>query len=405
MPASRDFPAAELAEQLAELDTQHARRVRRVVQSAQGARLEVDGRDMLHFGSNDYLGLANHPQVCEATRVAIDRYGVGAGASHLISGHFEAHERLEAELAQFAGGFLSAPRALLFSTGYMANLGVVGALLGRGHEVFADRLNHACLNDAALLSRARLVRYPHRDVAALRARLAGSRAARKIIATDGVFSMDGDLAPLPELLALAQEYDAWLLVDDAHGFGVLGEGRGIVSHFSGALAGQGRACERLIYMGTLGKAAGVAGAFVCAQADVVEWLLQKARTYIFTTASPPAWAEGLRASLRLMREQHALREHLATLIARLRREVTGAIQGRPWRLLESGTAIQPLVIGDNDSTLAVSHALWQRGIWVPAIRPPTVPAGSSRLRITLSAAHSAEQVDELARALHEIART
>jgi 8-amino-7-oxononanoate synthase len=390
----------DLSVELAALDTQHARRVRHIVESAQGAHLVVDGRELLHFGSNDYLGLANDPRVRAAAKRAIDAYGVGAGASHLISGHFAPHELLERELAEFAGGFCTDARALLFSTGYMANLGIVTALVGRGDAVFADKLNHACLNDAALLSRAEFVRYPHGDIDALAQQLAASKAKRKLIASDGVFSMDGDLAPLENLLALAEEHDAWLLVDDAHGFGVLGEGRGSVAHLLGSSPArpQEAQSDRLIYMGTLGKAAGVAGAFVCAPETVIEWLLQKARTYIFTTASPPAFAEALRASLAIMRDEPERRTHLAALIGRLR----DRLRGLPWTLFDSMTPIQPLIIGDNEATLAVSRALWERGIWVPAIRPPTVPAGTSRLRVTLSAAHTAGDVDLLVSALRDI---
>jgi 8-amino-7-oxononanoate synthase len=391
-----------LEQGLARLHAEHALRARRIVESAQGPRLRVDGRDVLHFGSNDYLGLAADPAVCEAAQAAIARFGVGAGASHLISGHCAPHAELERELAAFAGGFCGNPAALCFSTGYMANLGIVTALMGRDDEVFADKLNHACLNDAALLSRARFTRYPHGDVATLERRLAESASAGKLIATDGVFSMDGDLAPLPQLLALAERYDAWLLVDDAHGFGVLGEGRGVVEHFRPAW--KAAAMDRLLYMGTLGKAAGVAGAFVCGHATVIEWLLQKARTYIFTTASPPALAAALLASLGLMRDDAPRRKRLLALVDMLRSRMVSAIAGTPWRLLDSPSAIQPLVIGDNARTLALSEALWKRGIWVPAIRPPTVPAGSSRLRITLSAAHSTDDVERLLVALHDVAR-
>jgi len=389
----------ELAANLAALDIQHARRSRRVVASTAGRSLLVDGCEMLHFGSNDYLGLANEPRVRAAAKNAIDRYGVGAGASHLISGHFTPHEMLEQELAQFVGTFTVPARALLFSTGYMANLGIVTSLLGRDGALFADKLTHACLNDAALLSRAQFVRYPHRDVAALARRLDASKARHKLIATDAVFSMDGDAAPLAELANLAQAHDAWLLVDDAHGFGVLGKGKGSVEQF---LPTRGD-LQRVIYMGTLGKAAGVAGAFVCAHETVIEWIVQTARTYIFTTASPPAFAEALRASLAIIRTEEYRREHLAMLVERLRGQLLPALRATSWRLLDSATPIQPLVIGANATVLAVSRALWERGIWVPAIRPPTVPEGSARLRMTLSAAHAVADVDALVNALAEVA--
>jgi 8-amino-7-oxononanoate synthase len=373
---------------LADLDARGVRRGRRVLETPQGARVRVDGREYVAFCSNDYLGLAAHPELIEAARAGASRYGVGAGASHLVLGHGEAHHELEARLAAFAGF----PRALLFSSGYLANLGVVTALAGRGDAVFADRLNHASLNDAALLSRAEFRRYPHRDADALGRQLAASRARRRLILTDAVFSMDGDIAPLPELLALAERHDAWLVVDDAHGFGVLGAGgRGTLEHF-------GLRSPRVIYMATLGKAAGVGGAFVAGCAEFVETLVQRARTYIYTTAMPPLLAVALMKSLELLGAAGERREHLARLIARLRDR---CVPGR-WRLLPSQTAIQPLVVGGNDETVRLAERLAARGLLVPAIRPPTVPGGTARLRISLSAAHTAQDVDRLAAALHEI---
>ena len=382
MPRSKSAPGSGLL------------RRRRVVDAPQGARLCADGREILHFGSNDYLGLAGDQRVVAAAQQGAARYGVGAGASHLISGHFQPHDALERELAAWVAPCANA-RALLFSTGYMANLGVVTALVGREDAVFGDRLNHACLNDAALLSRAEFIRYRHADVGELGARLAASRARRKLICTDAVFSMDGDLAPLPQLLELADAHDAWLLVDDAHGFGVLGEGRdagrGTLAHF-------GLASERIVYMGTLGKAAGVAGAFVAAHPSVIETLLQTARSYIYTTASPPLLASALAASLALMRSDTGRRDRLFALLSRWR----GLASTLRWPLLPSPTPIQPLIIGDAGEALAVSEALWERGIWVPAIRPPTVPSGSARLRVTLSAKHSDTDVDRLVLALAAI---
>jgi 8-amino-7-oxononanoate synthase len=385
---------AELDAALEQRAGQQLLRRRRVVDSTQGAQLTADGREILHFGSNDYFGLAGDPRVVAAAQQGAARYGVGAGASHLISGHFQPHEDLERELAAWVAPCASA-RALLFSTGYMANLGVVTALVGREDAVFGDRLNHACLNDAALLSRAEFIRYAHANVGELAGRLASSRARVKLICTDAVFSMDGDLAPLPQLLDLADAHDAWLVVDDAHGFGVLGEGRdagrGTLAHF-------GLASDRIVYMGTLGKAAGVAGAFVAAHPAVIETLLQTARSYIYTTASPPLLASALVASLALMRGDTARRDRLFALISRWR----GLASSLRWPLLPSMTPIQPLIIGDAGEALAVSQSLWDRGIWVPAIRPPTVPSGSARLRITLSAAHSGADVDRLVAALAEI---
>ncbi|HRP95739.1 MAG TPA: 8-amino-7-oxononanoate synthase, partial [Rhodocyclaceae bacterium] len=272
---------------LAELDARALRRVRRSLDTPCGPHARVDGRDMLAFCSNDYLGLAAEPALARTLAEAAARWGTGSGASHLVSGHYTVHDRLETRLAQFVG----CERALYFSTGYMANAGTIPALVGRGDAIFADRLNHASLVDGALLSRATLHRYPHADLAALERLLGESRAPRKLIATDTVFSMDGDVAPLAGLLALAERFDAWLLVDDAHGFGVLGPGG------RGALAEAGLASWRIVLVGTLGKAAGVAGAFVAGHADVLEWLMQKARTYVFTTGAPPALAEALLASV------------------------------------------------------------------------------------------------------------
>jgi 8-amino-7-oxononanoate synthase len=382
----------QLAAGLAQREAAGLGRHRRCVSARQGARLTVDGREVLHFGSNDYLDLAAEPRVIAAAQEGAARLGVGAGASHLISGHFAAHETLERELAEWVAPCADA-RALLFSAGYLANLAIVTGLCGRGDAVFGDRLNHACLNDAALLSRADLFRYRHRDLDALEGRLAASRAARKLICTDAVFSMDGSIAPLPGLLDLAERHDAWLVVDDAHGFGVLGNGRGTLAHF-------GLASPRLVHMGTLGKAAGVAGAFVAAHPAVIESLLQSARTYVFTTASPPLLACALQESLALIRSEPQRRERLQALISRFR---AGAA-GLPWPVLPSETAIQPLLLGSNTAALGVSEQLWQRGLWVPAIRPPTVPQGTARLRITLSAAHSPADLERLLSALGEVAR-
>ena len=366
-------------------------RSRRNVASAQGARLVVGGREIIAFASNDYLGLANHPAVVAAARDAVAHWGVGAGASHLICGHTAAHDALEAELAAFVRPGENAA-ALTFSSGYLANLAILTALAGRGDAIFADRRNHACLNDGALLSRAQFVRYAHGDVAGLRSRMAATPAARRLIATDAVFSMDGDLAPLPELLALAEEFDAWLVVDDAHGFGVLGEGRGTLAHF-------GLRSERIVAMGTLGKAAGVAGAFVVAHPAVIETLVQTARSYVYTTAAPPLLAEASRAALALIRDDAARRTHLLRLIAHWRSRAAAL----PWQLGESSTPIQPLVVGDNAVAVAHADALWQRGFWVPAIRPPTVPAGTARLRVSLGAAHTIDEVDALVDALADLA--
>jgi 8-amino-7-oxononanoate synthase len=378
----------DLSPQLGELARAGLLRRRRVVESADGPFVTLDGRRYLAFCSNDYLGLARHPMLVEAVRRGAERYGVGAGASALISGHTAAHEELEARLAQF----VRMPRALYFSAGYMANLGILAALAGRGDTVFSDQLNHACLVDGARLSRAEVCVYPHLDLAALERMLASCTTRGKLVASDAVFSMDGDIAPLPGLLALCERHDAWLVVDDAHGFGVLGEGgRGTLAHFD-------IASPRIVYMGTLGKAAGVHGAFVAGEETLIEWLLQRARTYIFTTASPPLLAAALVASLELIEAEEHRRMHLRALIQRLREN----LETLPWRLSPSDTPIQPLIVGDNRAALDLASGLLGRGIWVPAIRPPTVPSGSARLRITLSAAHSVEHVDQLAAALRAL---
>lgn len=410
------MPFTSLQTELNSRAAQGLLRRRRTLASAQGVRITVDGKPYLSFCSNDYLGLANHPQLIAALQQGAEQFGVGSGASHLVSGHFDAHHALEQALAEFVGK----PAALSFSTGYMANMGVVQALVGRGDTVFADKLNHASLNDAMLLSRAEVMRYRHNDVEHLAQLLEKTRSGHKLIVTDAVFSMDGDIAPVPELLALCEQYDAWLLLDDAHGFGVLGEqGRGILHSFtplSSSLPDRGerdsplsrmreRARERvdsprIIYMATLGKAAGVSGAFVAAEQVVIDTLLQTARSYIYTTASPPALSVALLASLQLLRAEDWRRKRLQQLITQLRE----GTRDLPWKMMESSTPIQPLLVGSNEAALALSEGLRARGIWVPAIRPPTVPQGTARLRITLSAAHTEKDVAELTEALHELAQ-
>ncbi|HEY4696833.1 MAG TPA: 8-amino-7-oxononanoate synthase [Gallionella sp.] len=365
-------------------------RQRRTLQSPQSPHIVVDGKSYLSFCSNDYLGLANHPRLVSALQQGAAQYGVGAGAAHLVSGHTHVHQQLELELAVFVGK----PAALLFSTGYMANLGVVQALVGKGDSVFADKLNHASLNDAMQMSRASVKRYRHNDIAQLALLLEQTVSGRKLIISDAVFSMDGDLAPLPELLALCEQHDAWLLIDDAHGFGVLGDqGRGTLAHFN-------IASPRIIYMATLGKAAGVFGAFVAAKQVVIDTLINHANSYVYTTATPPALSSALLESLRLITQGEEQRAHLQQLIARLR----SGLRGLPWRLMPSTTPIQPVLVGDNQSALKLSAGLQERGIWVAAIRPPTVPQGTARLRITLSAAHSVTDVTRLIETLHELAR-
>jgi len=381
----------DLAAELAAREAAGLYRSRRIIDSPQGPLLHSDGRELLSFCSNDYLGLANHPELIAALKRGADEYGVGSGAAHLVNGHSHAHHALEEELAAFTGR----PRALLFSTGYMANLGVAGALLGRGDSAFEDRLNHASLLDAGLLSGARLVRYTHGDPEALEKKLQTSKSEEKLVLTDGVFSMDGDIAPLPALAEAAMPNGAWIMVDDAHGIGVLGHsGGGSLQHFGLDLD------EVPILMGTLGKAIGTFGAFVAGSEALIETLINKARPYIYTTAMPPAVAEATRASLRLVQSGGWRREKLHTLITRFR---AGATQ-LGLQLMESITPIQPLLVGDAHEALRLSEALLERGILISAIRPPTVPEGTARLRITFSAAHSEEQVDRLLGALEEVTR-
>jgi 8-amino-7-oxononanoate synthase len=379
-----------LSDELARLEQAHLYRRRLVLDSPQGAEVVVDGRRLLSFCSNDYLGLANDSRVIAALQRGAGQYGVGSGASHLVTGHSRAHHALEEELADFVG----ARRALLFSTGFMANLGVVMALAERHSLIAEDRLNHASLIDAARLARARARRYPHADVGALRRQL-GPEQRLSLILTDAVFSMDGDVAPLEALAALAREHGAWLLADDAHGLGVRGpQGRGSLAAAGLAPAGE------VILMGTLGKAFGVFGAFVAGDADLVELLIQRARSYIYTTALPAAMAEAVRAALAVVRAEGWRRERLRELIARFR---AGSAQ-LGFTLAESETPIQPLLLGEARAALALADGLRERGFLVPAIRPPTVPDGSARLRVSFSVAHTPDQVDRLVGALAEIAK-
>lgn len=353
----------------------------------------VDGKECLSFCSNDYLGLANHSQIIRAFKEGVEKYSVGSGASHLVNGHSEAHHELELALAEF----VQRPRALLFSTGYMANLGVMSALLNtastsRHDAVFSDRLNHASLLDAAQLSGARLHRYQHNDTESLISFLKKSPATHKLVATDSVFSMDGDMAPLPELAKIALQRNAWLMVDDAHGFGVLGDqGRGSLSHFGLKIN------DAPILMCTLGKAIGTFGAFVAGSEALIETLIQQARSYIYTTALPPAIAVASLASLKLVQQDDWRREKLAELVTRFK---DGAAQ-LGLNLMPSDTAIQPLLVGDNNSAMQLSEALLNDGIHIVAIRPPTVPVGSARLRITFSACHTEQHIDRLLDALSQ----
>jgi 8-amino-7-oxononanoate synthase len=384
--------------QLGELESRSLTRHRRTADTPCAPRQVVDGRELLAFCSNDYLGLAAHPRVVEALREGATLYGAGSGAAHLVSGHSRAHAQLEERLAAFEAPHLESPRALYFCTGYMANLAVLTGL-GSAPDamIFSEALNHASLIDGARLARAGVTVYPHGDVAALDAQLAASAAPVKIVATDSVFSMDGDLAPLPALLALCERHGAWLVVDDAHGFGVLGEqGRGALEHF-------GLRSPNLVYIGTLGKAAGVGGEFIAAHADVIELMIQRARPYIYTTAAAPALAHALLASVDIIDgdEGRQRRAHLRALIAQL----DDGLRLERWQRPASTTAIQPIIIGANDEAMAAAARLHGQGLWVPAIRPPTVAVGTARLRVTLSAAHTEQDVAQLTAALNQLERT
>lgn len=398
-PSGQFALMAELQDHLRAADRAGLRRRRRRVDSACSPQLVVEGRPVLSFNSNDYLGLAADARVRAALQEGVSRYGAGSGASHLISGHSAAHDALEDRLAEFLAPHLVQPRALYLSTGYMANLAVLTALAAADPsdtEIFSDALNHASIIDGARLARVKVSVYAHADAGSLARALQASTARVRIVVTDSVFSMDGDIAPLRELLALCEEHGAWLVVDDAHGFGVLGaDGRGVLQHL-------GLHSPQLVYMGTLGKAAGVGGAFVAAHGTVIDWLVQRARPYIYTTAAAPALAHALLTSLdiiasdegRQRRDQlELLRWHLRDLPRRV-----------GWQQMESDTPIQPLVIGSNEDVLAVGQALEAQGVWVSAIRAPTVPAGTARLRIALSAAHTTEDVARLRDALQEAVR-
>ena len=381
-----------LKQDLQNLRQQALYRQRKITDGPQQVHLISNQKHVLSFCSNDYLGLANHPDISKQFKQGIDTYGTGSGAAHLVSGHSRAHHELEEVLADYTGR----NRALLFSTGYMANIGIVNALMGKGDTVFQDKLNHASLIDAALLSSSfsgsQLKRYPHNDMSSLSRQLEKSDSQRKLVMSDAVFSMDGDMADIHQMAQLCQQNDAWLMLDDAHGFGVLGEtGAGTAEAYN-------LDQEKLpIYMATLGKAMGVFGAFVAGSEILIESLIQKARPFIYTTAMPPALAQALLMSVKICREESWRREKLKHLIARFR---AGAEQLN-LQLMESQTPIQPIVIGDNEQAMRISQSLEQQGILVTAIRPPTVPKGTARLRVTLSASHEEEDIDRLLSALEK----
>ena len=382
----------QLAQRLRDKQQHHLYRRRRLLESAQSARVRVDGRDVLNFCSNDYLGLADHPRVIAAMQNAAGEMGVGSGASHLVIGHSYFHHQLEEELA----AFVQRPRALLFSSGFMANLGVISTLVDRNDVVLEDKLNHASLLDGALLSRGQLQRYQHNDVGNLRDRLGALEGRRALVVTDSVFSMDGDIAPLQDIAAACATENTWLMVDDAHGFGVLGKnGRGALDHFNL------NTDQVPVYMATLGKALGSYGAFVAGSDDLIECLIQECRPYIYTTAIPPAVAAATLESLHVLQEESWRVEHLRGLIRQFRK---GAMQ-REIELPESHTAIQPLIVGESEKALQLSEQLLQQSILVGAIRPPTVPPNTARLRITLSAAHTESDLEQLLDALQAALRS
>ena len=380
-----DYFAAELAGR----DAARLRRFRRQVSGPQTPHVVVDGQPVLAFCSNDYLGFAADPRLSEAFAEAARHHGTGAGATHMVSGHLDAHAELEDRLERFLGR-----PVLTFANGYLANIGVLPALVGRDDAIFADKLVHASLLDGCQLARATLKRFRHQDLGHLESLLAETPARRRLIVVDGVYSMDGDVAPLPALIALAERFDALLYVDDAHGFGVNGpQGRG--SAFAAGI----EAHPRLVYLATFGKAAGAQGAAISAEPILIDWLLNTCRSYIYTTAQPPALAAALSKAIDLIEQADDRRAHLQTLI----RQFRSGCEGLPWQLADSASAIQPLIVGDAEGALRLADALWRRGIWVPAIRPPTVPEGSARLRITFSAAHGEKAVAQLLSALHQAA--
>ena len=372
----------DLNKELQQRKADHLYRKRRISDGPQQPEMIIDGKQVISFCSNDYLGLANHPDVKAAFVKGVKQYGAGSGAAHLINGHSRAHHALEDELAEFSGY----PRALLFSTGYMANLGLAQALVGKGDTVLEDRLNHASLLDGGLLSGARLMRYQHNTAEDLDAKLATRSSGEKLVLTDGVFSMDGDIAEVPALVNACRKHDAWLMLDDAHGFGVLGDnGRGTLEHHGVSTT------DVPIYMATLGKALGTAGAFIAGSDALVETLIQQARPYIYTTASAPAIAEAARASLNMIKSKPDLRARLNDNIRYFR----SCCEHMDIELTNSQTAIQPIIIGETKTTLEFSEQLLAQGLLITAIRPPTVPEGTARLRITLSAAHKHAHIDKL----------
>ena len=382
----------DLRQELEKRKRLHRYRSRRIIKSPQQAEILIDDKNLISFCSNDYLGLANHPKIKQATIDAIKKFGVGSGSAHLVSGHSVAHHQLEEELAEFTGY----PRAILFSTGYMANLGLCQALIGKNDTVYEDRLNHASLIDGGLISGARFQRYLHNDISSLQQKISkadkntSEKMTETLVLSDGVFSMDGDIANLPALAALCKTSNSWLMIDDAHGFGTLGEtGKGCLQHFSLSTT------EIPIYMATLGKAMGTAGAFIAGSDELIETIIQKARSYIYTTAMPAAIAEATRCSLNIIQNEAEHLQNLNSNICYFRNCCSQA----DIAIENSQTAIQPLLIGDDEKATKISQQLFDSGFLITAIRPPTVPEGTSRLRITLSAKHNKEHINQLIEAL------
>ena len=382
----------DLRQELEKRKRLHRYRSRRIIKSPQQAEILIDDKNLISFCSNDYLGLANHPKIKQATIDAIKKFGVGSGSAHLVSGHSVAHHQLEEELAEFTGY----PRTILFSTGYMANLGLCQALIGKNDTVYEDRLNHASLIDGGLISGARFQRYLHNDISSLQQKISkadkntSEKMTETLVLSDGVFSMDGDIANLPALAALCKTSNSWLMIDDAHGFGTLGEtGKGCLQHFSLSTT------EIPIYMATLGKAMGTAGAFIAGSDELIETIIQKARSYIYTTAMPAALAEATRCSLNIIQNEAEHLQNLNSNICYFRNCCSQA----DLAIENSQTAIQPLLIGDDEKATKISQQLFDSGFLITAIRPPTVPEGTSRLRITLSAKHNKEHINQLIEAL------
>lgn len=403
---SANFKARDMAEQqIANLDEQLLRRKLRIAESPCDTKTRVGQRELKAFCSNDYLGLANHPELIASLAEGAKLYGVGSGASHLISGHNIAHDLLEKKLAACESKHIPDARALFFSTGYLANINAITGLARLAEQgeasIYSAKLNHASLIDGVRLAsaqtKAKVTLFDHQNIDSLEESFKQDTHPLKLIVVDGVFSMDGDIAPVEKLLHIAEQYDALLMVDDAHGFGVLGE------YGYGILEQAGVHSERIIYVGTLGKAAGVSGAFICAAAPFIEWLIQKGRPYIYSTATPPAIAHTLLKSLELIEGKEGIsrRKQLNQLIQIWCDEMTF----QNWEKTPSSTPIQPVILGSNANALAAAKLLDEAGYWIPAIRPPTVPVGSSRLRITFSANHSVDDLRELIQTLKMIEKT